>query len=138
MEAGGVAPLECTRSSMPRPGVGGFRGGFKPLNPLSAAICNAAAVEWGIPARGGKGGRRECPPARKFDKGEVKYSLLKASKPARPMGGGSLGRLVGVRKSRVSLVLLLSFEPGGLRPDISKPSLCALSSFSISSRSSRS
>ena len=53
------------------------------------------------------------------------------------MGGGSLGRDVGVRKSRVSLVLLLSLEPElGLRFDMSKPSLWALSSFSISSRSS--
>ena len=90
-----------------------------------------------MPAKGGKGGRREWPPARKFDKGEVKYSLLKASKPARPMGGGSLGRDVGVRKSRVSLVLLLSLEPElGLKFDMSRPSLWALSSFSISSRSS--
>ena len=126
MDAGGVAPLECTRSSIPRPGT--FGGGglrlFRPLpNPPSAANCKAAAVEWGMPAKGGKGGSRECPPARKFDNGEVKYSLLKASKPARPMGGGSLGRLVGVRKSRVSLVLLLSLEPEGLRPDISNPSL---------------
>ena len=51
---------------------------------------------WGI--RGGNGGRRlegipRTPPSfppRKCDRGEVRYSLLNASSPARPRGGGSL------------------------------------------------
>ena len=46
--------------------------------------------------KGGKGGRRlggiplnPLSPLRKCDSGDVKYSLLNASSPARPRGGGS-------------------------------------------------
>ena len=114
-------------------------GGVRCLaNPLSAANWRAAAVELGMP-KGGKGGKRPPGPPLRCERGDVKYSLRNASSPARPNGGGSLDN-VGVLRSPLEgspFPLLLScVDPDGLKEDMSRPSLCARNSFSISSLSS--
>lgn len=98
------------------------------LPKLDSAIEVMAAADGGLAADpGNPAGRPGKPGGRLFrrcERGEVRYSLRKASRPARPMGVGSL-------RPKLPLLPLLSRSALSLR-------LCAFSSRSISSRSSRS
>lgn len=126
-EVGGV------RDPPPPPGVEGMAFPKGLLSPSCGSIEGKFGTKFGL--------------ALMCDIGDVRYSRRKASRPARPSGGGSLLAvppelpLLSVAFIRPGMLRLARCDRGDWPPAAAtvaamKASFCARSSFSISSRSS--